>query len=171
MPFRDSWIVVGLLLIFAGFGAEQPIIGIIGTLVLVLGWVARHWSKHVFDRVELSREPSERRAFIGEQIGVDFTLVNKKPLPMPWYEWRFALGEPLPVEGEILGAAAVPAVRDRSRSAAFRSSARRSTDHPPTVPSWEGTVGVRRPCSRALPSSQCVGLSDVKDAWREIPNT
>ena len=111
MPFRDSWIVVGLLLIFAGFGAEQPIIGIIGTLVLVLGWVARYWSRHVFDRVTFTREPSEWRAFIGEEVGVDFTLVNKKPLPMPWYEWRFALGEPLPVDGEALGAAAVPGLK------------------------------------------------------------
>lgn len=111
MPFRDSWIVVGVLLILVGFGAEQPTIGVIGTLILVLGWVARYWSKHLFDRVTLTRTPAERRAFIGEEIGVDFALTNQKPLPLPWYEWRFALGEPLPVEGETLGAAAVPGLK------------------------------------------------------------
>ena len=36
MPFRDSWLVVGILLIFAGFGAEQPAIGIIGVVIVVL---------------------------------------------------------------------------------------------------------------------------------------
>lgn len=111
MPFRDSWLVVGVLLIFAGFGAEQPIIGIIGTLVLVLGWVTRYWSRHVFDRVTLARVPSERRTFIGEEIDVEFTMTNAKPLPLPWYEWRFALSEPLTVPGEALGAAAVPGLK------------------------------------------------------------
>ena len=105
MPFRDSWLVVGVLLIFAGFGAEQPAIGIIGAVIVVLGAIARYWSRHLFDRVTFTRTPDERRAFIGEEVGVDFELTNKKPLPLPWYEWRFALGEALPVEGETLGAA------------------------------------------------------------------
>lgn len=111
MPFRDAWIAIGVLLIFAGFGAEEPSIGIIGVVVVVLGAVARYWSKHLFDRVTLTRTPSERRAFIGEEIGVDFELTNKKPLPLPWYEWRFALAEALPVESESLGAAAVPGLK------------------------------------------------------------
>ncbi|MEO8539545.1 MAG: DUF58 domain-containing protein [bacterium] len=111
MPFRDAWIVIGVLLIFAGFGAEEPSIAIIGVLVVVLGAIARYWSRHLFDRVTLTRTPSERRAFIGESIGVDIELTNKKPLPLPWYEWRFALAEALPVEGEALGAAAVPGLK------------------------------------------------------------
>jgi uncharacterized protein (DUF58 family) len=111
MPFRDSWLVVGVLLIFAGFGAEQPAIGIIGAVIVVLGGIARYWSRHLFDRVTFTRTPDERRAFIGEEVGVDFELTNKKPLPLPWYEWRFALGEALPVEGETLGAAAVPGLK------------------------------------------------------------
>lgn len=77
MPFRDSWVVVGVLLIFAGFGAEQPIIGVIGALVLVLGWVTRYWSRHVFDRVTLTRTPSEWRTFIGEEVDVEFAMTNE----------------------------------------------------------------------------------------------
>ncbi len=100
-----------MLLIFAGFGAEEPSIGIIGVVVVVLGAVARYWSGHLFDRVTLTRTLSERRAFIGEEIGVDIELTNKKPLPLPWYEWRFALAEALPVDGETLGAVAVPGLK------------------------------------------------------------
>ena len=111
MPFRDAWLVVGGLLIFVGFGAEEPAIGLIGAMVVALGALARYWSKHLFDRVTLTRTPSERRTFIGEEIGVDVELTNQKPLPLPWYEWRLALGEPLPVEGEHLGAAAVPGLK------------------------------------------------------------
>ncbi len=111
MPFRDAWLVVGVLLVFAGFGAQEPAIGLIGTMVVVVGAVSRYWSRHLFDRVTLKRTPAEHRAFIGEAIGVDVELANRKPLPLPWYEWRLALGEPLPVEGETLGAAAVPGLK------------------------------------------------------------
>ena len=111
MPFRDAWLAIGVLLVFVGFGAEEPAIGLIGAMVVALGAVARYWSKHLFDRVALTRMPSEWRAFMGEEIGVDVELTNKKPLPLPWYEWRLALGEPLPVDGEALGAAAVPGLK------------------------------------------------------------
>lgn len=111
MPFREAWLGVGVFLVFVGFAAEEPSIGLIGAVIVILGAVARYWSKHLFDRVTLTRVPSEWRAFIGETIGVDMELSNQKPLPLPWYEWRFALGEPLPVEGEALGAAAVPGMK------------------------------------------------------------
>jgi len=111
MPFRDAWLAVGALLVFIGFGAEEPAVGLTGAMVVALGAVARYWSKHLFDRVTLTRKLSERRTFIGEEIGVDVELANRKPLPLPWYEWRLALGEPLPVEGENLGAAAVPGLK------------------------------------------------------------
>ena len=111
MPFREAWLGVGVFLVFVGFAAEEPSIGLIGAVIVILGAVARYWSKHLFDRVTLTRVPSEWRAFIGETIGVDVELSNQKPLPLPWYEWRFALGEPLPVEGEALGAAAVPGMK------------------------------------------------------------
>ena len=111
MPFRDAWLLIGVVLVFVGFGAEEPAIGLTGVVVVILGAVARYWSKHLFDRVTLTRVSSERRAFIGEEIAVDIELTNKKALPLPWYEWRLALGEALPVTGEALGAAAVPGLK------------------------------------------------------------
>lgn len=111
MPFREAWLGIGVFLIFVGFAAAEPAIGLVGIVIVILGAVARYWSKHLFDRVTLTRTPSERRAFIGEEIGVDVELANQKPLPLPWYEWRLALGEPLPVQGEALSAAAVPGLK------------------------------------------------------------
>jgi len=111
MPFRDAWLVVGGILIFAGFGAAEPTIGLVGVLIVVLGAVARYWNNHLFDRVTLKRTLSERRTFVGEAIRLDVELNNPKALPLPWYEWRLALGEALPVEGETLGASAVPGAK------------------------------------------------------------
>ena len=104
MPFRDAWLVLGVFLVILGFGAAQPAIGLMGVVIVILGAVARYWSKHLFDRVELKRRTSETRAFLGEEIQIDVELSNRKPLPLPWYEWRLALGEPLPVDGETLSA-------------------------------------------------------------------
>jgi uncharacterized protein (DUF58 family) len=111
MPFRDAWLVVGVLLVFVGFAAQQPAVGILGLVVVILGYVVRYWSKHLFDRVAVTRQLSETRAFIGEELTVDVQMVNRKALPLPWYEWRLALGEPLPVEGESLASAAVPGLK------------------------------------------------------------
>lgn len=111
MPFREAWLLIGVLLILVGFGAEQTAIGLVGVMIVVLGATVRYWSKHLFDRVTLKRSLSETRAFIGETINVQVELANEKPLPLPWYEWRIGLGEPLVVHGEPLGASAVPGLK------------------------------------------------------------
>src|SRR5262245_12415090 len=80
-------------------------------MIVVLGAIVRYWSRHLFDRVSLTRTPSETRAFIGETLTVDVELSNEKPLPLPWYQWRIGLGEPLEVQGEALGASAVPGLK------------------------------------------------------------
>ena len=74
----------------------------------MIGAVSRYWSRHLFDRVTFSARPSETRAFIGETISVRIELENRKMLPLPWYEWRFALGEQIPCRDETLSASAAP---------------------------------------------------------------
>jgi uncharacterized protein (DUF58 family) len=108
MPFRDAWLLIGGLLLFAGFAAAEPAIAAVGAVIIVLGAVSRYWSRHLFDRVVLRRTLAERRAFVGEEVGMAVELVNRKPLPLPWYEWRIGLVEQLPVEGESLAGAAAP---------------------------------------------------------------
>ena len=108
MPFRDLSLVVGGVLFVAGFAASQPEIASVGLVIIVLGWVGRYWSRHLFDRVMLHRKPAETRVFIGEKVPLTVELTNRKPLPLPWYEWRLALSEHLSVENEHLAAAAVP---------------------------------------------------------------
>lgn len=108
MPFRDLSLVVGGVLFVAGFAASQPEIASVGLVIIVLGWVGRYWSRHLFDRVTLHRKPAETRVFIGEKVPLTVELTNRKPLPLPWYEWRLALSEHLSVEKEHLAAAAVP---------------------------------------------------------------
>ncbi len=108
MPFRDAWLPVGALLILVGFAASQPVISAVGFVVLLIGGISRFWSRHLFDRVSLRRDLAERRVFIGETVPLAIELENRKALPLPWFEWRLALADPLEVEGESLAAHAVP---------------------------------------------------------------
>lgn len=119
MPFRDAWLVVGGLMILAGFAAEQPIIGAVGVAVVVLGGVARAWSRRLFQRLTFSYGAGERRAFAGEKVPLTVTLDNRKPLPLPWFEWRVGVAEALPVEREQLAASAVPGLSQVVRRGAL----------------------------------------------------
>ena len=111
MPFREAWLAIGIFLFLIGFAAEQPSVAGVGLVIIVLGWVARFWSKHLFDRVTLSRETPENRVFIGERLPLHVELSNAKALPLPWFEWRLSLSEELPVEKEQLASSAVPGMK------------------------------------------------------------
>jgi len=108
VPFKNAWLFVGPVLVLVGFSASQPPIAGVGFVVLLVGGVSRYWSRHLFDRVELRRSLAGRRAFAGEGVRLDVEMVNRKPLPLPWFEWRLAVVDPIAVEGEPLAAAAAP---------------------------------------------------------------
>ena len=111
MPFRDGWLPVGILLVFVGFAGGEAAISGVGMVILALGGLTRYWSRHLFDRLTLKIKASERRAFIGEAVGITVELENKKPLPLPWYQWRVALAEALPAQDETVAAAATPGLK------------------------------------------------------------
>jgi uncharacterized protein (DUF58 family) len=108
MPFRDAWLLIGGLLVFVGFGASQPVISGVGFVIIIVGGIARFWSRHAFTRVALRRRLGEHRMFIGEPVSLDVELENRKALPLPWFQWRLALSEPLSIDDEELASHAVP---------------------------------------------------------------
>ena len=108
MPFRDFWLLVGPLLLIAGLASGQPIIVGIGLVVLLVGGGSRLWSRRLFDRISLHHRLSDRRVFQGEPVDLAVELENRKPLPLPWFDLRVAVSDPVDVEGEQLGAASAP---------------------------------------------------------------
>ena len=108
MPFRDAWLLVGAVLALLGFAVAEPVMSAVGFVVIVIGAIARTWSKYLFHRVTFTPELAESRAFIDEPVAMTITLENRKLLPLPWYEWRLAMADPFTVDGESMSAAAVP---------------------------------------------------------------
>ncbi|WBL35728.1 DUF58 domain-containing protein [Tepidiforma flava] len=108
MPFRDAWPFIGGLLFIVGFGAGLPLVALVGLGVMAIGLGSRWWANRLFDRVTLRRRLAERRVFRSEPVTLEVELENRKLLPLPWFEWRLALGEHVLVTGEQLAASAVP---------------------------------------------------------------
>lgn len=108
MVFREAWLIIGPALVFVGFAGGSPVVAGVGFVVIVLGAVSRFWSRHLFDRVTITRTLTEHRAFVGEPLPLRVTLENAKILPLPWYEWRLTVSENATVESEALAASAAP---------------------------------------------------------------
>jgi uncharacterized protein (DUF58 family) len=56
-----------------------------GALLLV-GFVARAWSRLAFARLTYSRRTSRSRAFQGDELDLESALANPRPLPLAWVE-------------------------------------------------------------------------------------
>jgi uncharacterized protein (DUF58 family) len=66
--------------------------------LLLLGLVARGWAALAFPRLQLTRKTLATRAFCGDDLVLETTLANPRPLPMPWIEvWEHL---PLALEPE-----------------------------------------------------------------------
>jgi uncharacterized protein (DUF58 family) len=128
VPFRESWLIVGGVLVLLGFAVSEPAITAVGFVIVIVGAIARYWSRHLFDRVRFVPTLSERRAFADEPVTLSVELENRKPLPLPWYEWRLTLADPVRLEGEHLGAEAAPGLSWLARRGSMGWYERRNWD-------------------------------------------
>jgi uncharacterized protein (DUF58 family) len=93
---RQLWVMVAVLLLLVGIGLREPPVAAVGALVLLAGGLARAWSRLALERVSYARGLSVHRAFVGEEIEVQFSIANRKALPLPWIEIRESVPEAMP---------------------------------------------------------------------------
>jgi uncharacterized protein (DUF58 family) len=96
MVFRQVWPLVAVLLLLTGIGIREPAVAAVGALVLLAGGVAQLWSRIALERVTYRRRLQDRRAFVGEELEVEFTVANRKALPLPWLEIRESVPDTMP---------------------------------------------------------------------------
>jgi uncharacterized protein (DUF58 family) len=97
--FSDAWTALAALLFFVGLIFHQgALIVIAGMLILVsaIGWA---WDRLALGGIEYTRRFAERRAFVGETIALDLSLVNRKPLPVGWVRVVDRVPMALPIDG------------------------------------------------------------------------
>ena len=87
-------VVAAALLVLAGV-LHQGALLLVGVLLLLLFGVAKVWEKYALRRVEYSRHLSANRAFFGDEVRLELSVANRKPLPLPWLSIAEELDESL----------------------------------------------------------------------------
>lgn len=107
---RAYWLTTLGVLLIVGLVAWEPAFIALAALIFLAGGLARLWSRHSLDRLQYGRHLGEGRAFVGEQVPLTLSLLNRKLLPLPWVEVRDEFPEKLPPDGVHLAPASKPLV-------------------------------------------------------------
>src|SRR5438067_11006235 len=82
---RQGLGLLALVMAIAATFLATDITYLAGALLLV-GLAARAWAALAFTRVSYTRRTSRARAFCGDELALESTLANPRPLPLPWVE-------------------------------------------------------------------------------------
>jgi uncharacterized protein (DUF58 family) len=127
--FRQIWLMVAVLLLLVGIGIREPAVAAVGALVALTGGLARLWSRLSLERVGYRRTLHHRRAFVGEEIAVGFSVANRKALPLAWIEVREAVPDALPARDAHTSPSSSPGEVYVTRSTALAWYERVSWQH------------------------------------------
>jgi uncharacterized protein (DUF58 family) len=129
MIFRQAWLGTAILLLLVGIGAREPSIAAVGALVFLTGSVSKLWSRLSLERVNYRRTLSERRAFVGEEVEVGFSVANRKALPLAWIEVQESVPEAMPARDAHTTPSSAPGALHVTRSTALSWYERVSWKH------------------------------------------
>ncbi len=80
------WYYLGLAIAVASVPFHQPLLIVIGFLVLVVIGTTDIWSTFCLRHLRYQRHFSEERVLFGETVTLSLSLENGKILPLPWVE-------------------------------------------------------------------------------------
>jgi uncharacterized protein (DUF58 family) len=82
--FNNVWLFAAGGLLLVGMAAGHRGMTLLGALVLVTAAAAWAWNRVCLAGVEYRRSLSADRALLGDEVVLTLTIVNRKPLPLPW---------------------------------------------------------------------------------------
>lgn len=77
-----KWTGYGVLLIAVGAFMRTPLVALPGIIVIVLAIAMRLWWDHAVRNLTYARTFSSNRAFYGDEVVMELTATNSKPLPL-----------------------------------------------------------------------------------------
>jgi uncharacterized protein (DUF58 family) len=93
--FNRAWIGGAAIVLLIGVAAGVTALSLLALLVLVTAGLGALWNRWSLVGVEYRRELSLDRAFPGDEVTLTITVVNRKPLPLPWLAIEDELAEAL----------------------------------------------------------------------------
>lgn len=99
---NKQWYYAGVAIILVSLLIHQPLLLLLGLLVLFILTTADIWAKYCMRELRYSREFSEKRVLFGEEITLSVSLENAKLLPLPWLEIEETVPRSLTFSGRSL---------------------------------------------------------------------
>lgn len=96
------WYYLGLATIIASILFHQPLLFVIGLLVLIVLGTTDIWSTYCLRQLRYQRQFSEERVLFGEQVTLSLSVENAKLLPLPWLEIEDTIPRVLTMSGQRL---------------------------------------------------------------------
>ncbi len=91
---------IGLAIVIASIPFHQPLLVVIGLLLLVIIGTTDIWSTYCLRQLRYQRQFSEQRVLFGEQVTLSLTVENAKLLPLPWLEIEDTVPRSLTMTGQ-----------------------------------------------------------------------
>src|SRR6266566_5148192 len=94
------WYWLGLVVIAASVPFHQPLLIVIGLLILIVVGTTDIWVTYCLEHVHYSRQFSEQKVLFGEEITLSLSVENAKLLPLPWLEVEDRVPRALTMSGQ-----------------------------------------------------------------------
>lgn len=91
---------IGLAILIASILFHQPLLVVIGLLVLIIIGTTDIWATFCLRQLRYQRQFSEQRVLFGEQVTLSLSVENAKLLPLPWLEIEDTVPRALPITGQ-----------------------------------------------------------------------
>jgi uncharacterized protein (DUF58 family) len=79
-----AWLILTLFLLLLAVVFKQPSLLVVAIVLFLASGMGRLWSRYGLEKLEYKRTLSAKRVFFGEDITLEFSLINRKLLPLPW---------------------------------------------------------------------------------------
>lgn len=116
--WHDFWIAFFAVVIAVGFFMGQGIVIAFGAMGVVSASLGLAWNRLSLDDVRYERRISQQRVFLGEEIELTISLINRKPLPLPWIH----VADEIPDELRVVSGSVHSNVRPRVTAIQHRTS-------------------------------------------------
>lgn len=98
----QRWLGIAALIAVVGALERQVLLMLLALAVALAGLGARLWWDHAFRNLTFSRSFSTRRAFYNDEVTLELTVVNTKPLPITRFEVADEVSTNLLVQHHVL---------------------------------------------------------------------
>ena len=102
MLIGNYWLIFSFIILVLGFVLHQVPLLLVALVFFFTGSIARLWERYCLARIEYGRKLSSNRAFFGDEIYLELSVANRKPLPLPWFQFEEEVPAELTYPGDTV---------------------------------------------------------------------